>query len=864
MSASSGGSLPTGVVTFVFTDIEGSTRLLQSLGDEGFHESLDLHNELLRRAVVGNGGLVVRTIGDAFFAVFTDPAGAVRAASDAQRSLQGTAWPGGQAIAVRIGMHTGRGVVGGDDYVGIDVHRAARIADAANGGQVLLSASTVDLVASQLEPDVSLRSLGPHRLRDLSEPEPLHQLDVEGLRSEFPPLRTMEAVAGNLPDQPTSFVGRSSEIAAVATLLDSSRVVTLTGPGGTGKTRLAIQVAAEGAHEFPDGAFFVPLETITDRELVPQAILEAMGAAGSSSTLDPATQLATHLSNRRALIVLDNVEQIPDLGPVVAQLVAAAPDVQLITTSRVPLHISGEQEYPVPPLSTGDGDLRHGSESMELFAERALAVRPDLELSGDTLETIAALTERLDGLPLAIELAASRVKSLAPDAILDRLSNRLLTSTATDVPERQQTITNAIGWSYDLLGDSQRRLFEDLSVFMGGATLELVEQVTDEHDDVLDGLASLVDHSLLRLAAGDGEPRYRMLVVIREFGCAALVARGDDEALRERHALAYLDLAREAEPHLLTGQAEWLDRLSADHENLRAAIDWAIESDRADVAWELVARLWRFWQIRGHLTEAGERIGRALALESGDLRLRALALEAYGGVLYWQGRWEASRAPYEEALELLRLHGSDLEVANALYNASFPIGFGGDRDRAHAYLEESRSLADTAGDLLGVGRALWGMGDQAQYVGDSETVIHYVEPAEGIFRELDAPYDLGWSRFMLAEAHYSLGHLTEARLYFTDGLRDFARVSDRSAMVLFLFLKAAILYEEGAIDDAARLLGAVDAIRERTGTRIADMGLPGYENVRALHRNPPTETAAALAAGQRMSFEEAVAFAEST
>ncbi len=865
-------ALPTGTITFLFTDIEGSTRLLETLGEDRFREALTMHNELLRQSV-DDAGVIVRTIGDAFFVVFSDALAAVDAAATAQRSLHDAAWPDGATFRVRMGLHTGSGVLGGDDYVGLDVHRAARIADAGHGGQILVSAATTALVSRRLPSDLTLRPLGGHGLKDLSEPEPIHQLDVGGLPTDFPPLRTIDLAAGNLPIQLTSFVGRSTELAEAKDFLDRSRLITLTGPGGTGKTRLATQLAAEVAAGFADGAFFVPLESITDADLVPPAILESLGLVTTASGVDPADHLAGYLADKEMLVVLDNLEQIQGAASDVSMLLAAAPDIKIIVTSRAPLHVSGEQDYPVPPLSipdplsTTEDVARY--EGVELFTERALSVRPDLELSDDKLATIAKLTARLDGLPLAIELAASRVNVLTPDAILDRLSNRLLANPAPDLPERQQTIANTIGWSYDLLEEPVRRLFENCSVFIGGATLDFVERIAaPSHQldmDVLDGITALIDHSLLHLAYTEGESRYQMLVVVREFAYAALVARAADDELRRHHAIAYAELAAEAEPFLLTSQrAGWLNRLTAEHDNLRAALDWAIETANSDLALQTVANLWRFWQARGHLQEAQERIDQALDLEGGKPRARAFALEAKGGVAYWQGRWADALGPYEQALELLRDHGNPSHVANALYNASFSIGFAGDIPRAETYLDESLSIAEAAGDRLGVGRAHWGMSDQASYRGDKEAVIRHARLAEEIFEELDAPFDLGWSRFMLAQAHYELGDHAAAREYHADGLRDFASVGDQSAMVLFLYLKAGILIEEGKEEVGGQIFGAVEMLKIRSGAAIADIGLNQYEAVQAMKDNPSPTIQDAVAVGKRMTLEEAVDLAVSS
>ena len=867
-------TLPTGTVTFLFTDIEGSTKLLQSLGHEAFAALLGLHDEMMRRTVSQDGGIVVKSIGDGFFAVFVDPVAAVGAAASMQRLIAETSWPQDAVVKVRMGLHTGVGILGGEDYIGLDVHRSARIADAANGGQIVISASTSELVSTHLPNTVTVSELGTHQLRDLTQAERLYEIDVEGLPRDFPPLRTADIAPANLPVQLTSFVGRSREVDDIADLLGRSRLVTLTGPGGTGKTRLSIEVASKIARSFHDGVFFIPLETITDTELLAPAMLEALDLRTTVAGVDPADHLLGYLRDKQMLLVLDNLEQVLSCADLAARILESAPAVKLIGTSRAPLRIAGEQEYPVAPLAVPDApaaadtDFLARCEGVALFAERAASVRPDFALTDDSIRKVAQIATRLDGLPLAIELAASRVKLLTLDAILERLDNRLLAAPTADTPARQQTITNAIGWSYDLLGEPARRLFERCSVFMGGATLSRMEEVCGPADelgaDVLDGLEVLVDQSLVRLTVTEGEPRYQMLVVVREYARAALVVRGEDDLIARRHAVVFARLAERAAPFLLTsGQTAWLDTLSADHDNLRSALEWAVNAGDADLALGLVANLWRFWQIRGHLVEAEQRIDKALAMEGGEPRLRARALEAKGGVAYWKGALEDAAGPYEEALSLMRRHGTPSDVANALYNASFPVTHAGDPARAKEYLAESRSIAEAAGDRLGVGRAYWGLSSMAAYDGAFDETIRNATVAAAEFETVDAPFDLGWARFMIARGHFTFGHLAETRTYLDQALPLFVAARDLSAIVLLLYLKTAVLVAEGHDLEAAPLLGAVEALKRRTGATIADFDLNQYELVRQLLQDPDPDIRAAIDSGRRMGVDEALAIASS-
>ncbi len=539
---------PTGVVTFLFTDVEGSTRLLERLGDR-YGAVRDGHDRILQSAIADNGGRVVDTAGDGLFAVFPSPRQAVSAAARAQRELAGAHWPDGIALRVRMGVHTGEGVVDGSGYVGLDVHRAARISAAGHGGQVLVSEATRALVADALPEGASLEDLGVHRLRDLTRSERLYQLTVDGLDHGFPPLRTEDARPGNLPTRLTGFVGRADQVGEVRELIRENRLVTLTGPGGTGKTRLALHVADGLAPSFADGAFFVDLSSVRDPALVPAAVIAALSLAEPSGR--PATDvLSTYLERRNLLLVLDNLEQVTDAGAFVEELLGSAPGVRVLGTSRVPMHLYGEQEYAVPPLTLPregqlDPDELGRSEAVELFVQRASAVKAGFRLTEENAGTVAEIVARLDGLPLAIELAASRVKLLPPRQLLPRLERRLalLTSSGRSFPERQRTLRATLDWSHDLLPEPERRLFRRLAVFAGGADLGAVEAVANpnaELGDTLELLATLVDDNLVRSLDDDGgEPRFGMLETIREYGMdrPVLLRRGVGRTPSARRAL---------------------------------------------------------------------------------------------------------------------------------------------------------------------------------------------------------------------------------------------------------------------------------------------------------------------------------------
>jgi class 3 adenylate cyclase len=482
-----GQPLPSGTLTFLFTDIEGSTKLLNALGTDRFHEVLAVHTKALRGAFA-DGGTEIRTQGDSLFVVFHSAPKAVRATAAAQRALAAARFPHGAVVRVRMGMHTGVGTPAsadaGADYVGIDVHRAARIAAIAHGGQVLVSGATATLVGQDLGDGTTLRDLGEHRLKDLAYPERIYQLVVDGLPGDFPPVRSLDRTPNNLPTQLTTFIGRGPEIRDGLRLLDTTRLLTLTGPGGTGKTRLSLQLAAEAAMDFPDGAFWVPLAPISDPDLVPSTIAHALGVHIGGKEM-PLERVIEHVRGKRMLLVLDNFEQVLPAAPSVVALLASGPDLKVITSSRAPLRIAGEQEFPVPPLDLPDPqrlpslDVLAQSDAVRLFIERARAVKPDFMVTAENAAAVTEICYRLDGLPLAIELAAARVKLLSPQAMLPRLKKGLdlLASSSPDRTDRQRTLRGAIAWSFDLLDDGLKRLFARSGVFVAGAMLEQLEPV---------------------------------------------------------------------------------------------------------------------------------------------------------------------------------------------------------------------------------------------------------------------------------------------------------------------------------------------------------------------------------------------------
>ena len=663
--------LPSGTVTFLFTDVEGSTKLLHSLGPEAYADALAEHRRLLREAFTAHGGVEVDTQGDAFFVAFSTAPSALAAANEAREAL--TAGP----IRVRMGLHTGTPHLTDEGYVGHDVHRAARIAAAGHGGQILVSSSTATLTGTE-----GLRDLGEHRLKDLSAPERIFQVGDD----EHPPLKSLHQT--NLPVPATPFLGRDEEVAAVVALLarEDVRLVTLTGPGGTGKTRLALQAAADAADHFPGGVWWVPLAALRDPALVLEAAARAVGAGGD---------LAEHIGDKRLLLLLDNFEHLVDAAPRLAPLLASCPNLRLLVTSREPLRLAGEHEYSVDPL--------RAPEAVELFMTRAVAARRDFVGNGE----VAQICERLDNLPLAIELAAARVKVLSPAALLERLEQRLplLAGGTRDAPERQRTLRATIEWSHELLNPDEQRLFARLAVFRGGCTLEAAEAVADAD---LDTLQSLVDKSLVRVR---DTGRFWMLETIREFAVERLSASDEAWDLRTRHAEYFLTLAEEAQPHLRGDPKAWLDRLEADNDNLRAAFDHLFEAGDPQLPVRMAAAMWRFWAMRGYAPEGRRRLERALAADTSPTLARAAALVGAAGNAMENGDLVGGRRYAEEAMALQQSLDDRWGLAHAKFMLGYVCGeeqnWRAMRDLMEESLAEFRELGDDHYALLAGRNLAW-------------------------------------------------------------------------------------------------------------------------------------------------------------
>jgi predicted ATPase len=848
---------------------------MQEMGDR-YPAAQTAHHEMLRAAFQSNEGHELRTEGDSFFCVFASAIDACQAAAAAQRSLAGYAWENGQALRVRIGLHTGEAPLVGNEYIGLDVHQAARVAGAAHGGQVVISDTTRGLVDGNLKPGLTLRDLGAHRLKDLAQPERLYQLVIDGLQNTFPALRTLDATQNNLPIQMTSFVGRGAEVADGKRLLQNTRLLTLTGPGGIGKTRLSLQIAAESGQQFPGGVYFVPLSAVRDPELVASSVAQVLGVpvAGARTPIEGVVE---HLHDKTILLVLDNFEQLLPAGAAaVTQLLQSGPGVKVMVSSRSVLHVYGEQEFGVEPLGVPDQkalpglDALRQYEAVKLFIERAVAVKPDFAATNENAPAIAGICERVDGLPLAIELAAARIKLFSPQALLTRLETSLtaLGTGARDLPGRQQTLRGAIDWSYEMLDENQKRLLNRFSVFARGAHLEQAELVcgpaSEVGGDVLSGLDELADHSLLRRQPDFAEPRLLMLQTIREYAGERLEETGESEEIRNRHADAFCSLANAAAPNFFgEDQKMWLDRLELDHDNFRAALDWCVAQNDAERANGLAASLWRFWQMRGHLHEGRARFTAILAMrESGRYPdSRARALEGAGGIAYWQGDMPAAQGFYDECLALRRAGDDRRELANAYYNASFPSMVNrSDLTGSEALLQEALPIYRELADEAGISGCQWAIGNLLYFRKSYDTAISALDEAIELFRKGGNRFGLGWALHTRSLSALRTGDVAGARDYVREALELFSEAGDISGTALLLDDAGEVVMAKGNRPGGIELASAAAAHQATYGAGLGSV--LNLEEGRSRHEYVSGEDdERAWAAGHAMTLEQAVAVA---
>ena len=918
--ANSVDDFPTGTVTFLFTDIEGSTTLWERFPGE-MRPAMFEHDRLIEAEVVKAGGMVVRPRGegDSRFAVFSRADGAVAAAAGIQRALAAGLAALPAPLRVRVGIHTGSAEWRAGDYYGSTVNRCARIRGLAHGGQVLLSQATAELVRDTLPAGFGLRELGTFRLKGLGRPETVYQLWLPDLVNEFPTIAADGEPAAGLPEPPTALIGREREQREINDLLQQGnvRLVTLTGPGGTGKTRLSLAVGWALADSFADGVFFVDLAPISEPGLVMTTIAHVLGIREGGG-MPPFENLKAFLGGRELLLILDNLEQIIAVAPDVAHLLAAAPRIKLLATSRIPLSIRGEREYPLAtlPLPPNDPALSPaqllGYESVQLFVQQAQAARPSFQLAPDNAVAVAAICRRLDGLPLAIEIAAARIRMLPPPALLKRLdqSMKTLVGGAVDLPARQQTMRGAIDWSHDLLQPDEQTLFRRLGVFVGGFTLPTAEAVCnlDGAVDVFEGIEVLLRNSLVRSVTWDSdEPRFDMLQTIRDYALEKLAEAGETDALRAAHGEYFAQESMENWMDMMGVNAlERLEYMEAEHDNYRAGIAWALEpgGDITVASRICVFQTW-FWYRHGHfhegrawservmrVTEGSEGVARGMSLMAagfmemwqGDLDIAVhhaeealrqfdaagfeigatLAHLSFGIILINQGRDRQAFAHITQAAEMFDQAGDEWDKATALVHlANTSLGMG-EFEQARTWLRTAWPIAQQLGDPWLVAFNLNNFGEVARAQGDYEQARGYYQEAQDYFRRADAVGDQ--ARLIHTMGYMALhdGDTELAEEQFRAALNAFRKLGNKRGLAECLAGLAAVGAATGRAAWAAVLLGAAEAQITLSGASWWPADRVEVERTRALLGQALDEPAFTRAGeqGRALDLEEALALAE--
>ena len=921
---------PAGTVTFLFTDIEGSTRVWQQ-HPEAMPAALRRHHALLSESIAAHGGYVFQIIGDAFCAAFSTAGDGLAAALAAQRSLAGEAWGETGALRVRMALHTGSAQLqvgeftSGEYASGLTLSRAARLLSAGHGGQILLSLATAELVRDHLPTDTTLRDLGPRRLKDLIRPEQIFQVVASDLPADFAPLKTLDVHPHNLPVQLTSFIGREAAMDEIKRLFPDTHLLTVTGIGGAGKTRLALQVAADLIDDFPGGVWFVELAPLHDPALVPQTVASALGLHVEPDR--PLVEsLVDHLREKHLLLILDNCEHVAGASArLAAKLLGAAPQLKILATSRVSLNLAGETLYPVPPLSLPDS--RHVTpplamtqyEAVRLFIERGRAVQPAFGVTNANAPAVAQICQHLDGIPLAIELAAARIRLLSPDEIAARLGDRfnLLTGGSRTALPRHQTLRATMDWSYDLLTGAERTLFNRLAVFAGSFSLESVEAVCADASDggalmhairpsqALDLLGALVDHSLVIVEERKAETRYGLLETVRQYALERGQAVGEWPSLQDRHLAHYLVVAEQGAPHIFAGHPVWTDRFEAEYDNFRVAMAVALARNPQSAI--LLGRsLHQFVYFGPRVFESYDWAMRILDLTKAwpPSRMRATALWLAGDHALAVGDLQRGQELLEASLDMANELGDKHQMALSLHDLAGAHMFLGNWEQMKHYADQLTTISLELGDTYFITAALWLSGYSAQASGDGETARVHLERCLAMARQEDLPNSSAHALLSLAVLEDSEGNLDRAiglgmecvqiwrQMKYQRGLVSALLTVGRLSLQEGDALQAKALFEEalaiskelkmfpeqaaclgglaglaglaGKDERAVRLFGAFEAVLEQREQTMIDLSHRAYDQIIAVVRErlSPVDFSAAWVAGRKMTLEEALEYAQ--
>ena len=818
--------------TFLFTDIERSSELWE-LHPQAMGRALAQHDNLSRGVFEETGGHVFKTVGDAFCVAFPNTRDAVQAAVEAQRGLAAAAWEDTGPLRVRMAIHSGEAEQRDDDYFGPTLNRVARVLATGHGGQTLLSRIAAESARDYLPPDTSMRDLGEQRLKDLSQPERIFQLVIEDLPAEFPPLRSMEVLPNNLPAQVTSFIGRAREMAEIKRLLGMTRLLTLTGPGGTGKTRLSLQASAELLDPFTHGVWLVELSTISDPALIAGAVINAVGIRVEANR-PPLTTLIEALRSRNILLILDNCEHlIVGCAQLAAALLRACPKLKIIASSREPLNIEGETVLGILPLGiSGFGrndspveiEQLADSDAVQLFVERAAAVRPDFRLTEQNAELVGRLCWRLDGVPLAIELAAARVKLVPLEQILTRLDDRfkLLTGGSRAALPRQQTLGALIDWSYDLLTEPERILFRRLSVFIVGRTLEMAEEVCSgegiEREDVFELLCSLAEKSLLMVETGpSGETRYTMLESIFDYADAKLIEAGELDRYGRRHLDFFVKFAETAEPHLFSvDQKAWISRVSVEHPNLNLAMRFSLKSaDTAELGLRIAAALIRFWEVRSYLTEGYALFMELLAATTdASPAIRAKATWGAGRLCWCQDRDLEALTHHRAAQDIYQSLGRKMEVGVIEAFLGLIQRNEGKNEVARMHFDRARVIGEELNSKAIRAVVTSGYSTLASAAGEWTEARKQKEQAIAEFAEMGDRWIVALITGGLGDICFTQKDYAAARRYIIESLTITRDLGNRWTVPYAIEGLGDICAEEGQAPKAVRLYGAAAAQRE--------------------------------------------------